>query len=300
VKVGTISELIIYPVKSLPGINVDKAVVTDLCLQDASNSALCDRNFLIVNENGVFQHQRILPSMVLIVPRMENQTMYLSNNGTEVAVHIPTFNGSNRKTVRIWLDKVKALDCGDEVANWLTKVTGTTLRLVYHESDKTQRKLAPEERPFPMFDVKAKGTFQDDTSHMLMTEESIAFLNTKLENPVTVRNFRPTMLVKGAPEPWAEDFWNFVRIGDDSNKSVVLKTAKPCQRCRLTTVDPDTGIMREDGEPLKTLTSLQRPVGDEVVTRLVKKTAVMGNHFGVFQNENATIKVGDPVYTAVV
>lgn len=65
-------------------------------------------------------------------------------------------------------------------------------------------------------------------------------------------------------------------------------------------MDPETGTVRTDGEPLKTLYKLKRPVGDEKITKLVRKSAIMGSHFGMFQGTSSVVKVGDLVYAALV
>jgi uncharacterized protein YcbX len=51
--------------------------------------------------------------------------------------------------------------------------------------------------------------------------------------------------VKGC-EPFAEDSWNKIRIGD-----VELAVVKPCARCEVTTIDKET--LERSKEPLKTL-----------------------------------------------
>lgn len=71
-------------------------------------------------------------------------------------------------------------------------------------------------------------------------------LNTRLENPVTVHHFRPTIVINTAP--FAEKDWDWIKIGD-----VVFRVAKPCVRCILTTIDPETGVRDQKGEPLKCL-----------------------------------------------
>lgn len=46
--------------------------------------------------------------------------------------------------------------------------------------------------------------FHDQTSYMLMSERSIDELNTKLETTqVSHKNFRPSILIKDALEPYA-------------------------------------------------------------------------------------------------
>lgn len=71
-------------------------------------------------------------------------------------------------------------------------------------------------------------------------------------------------------------------------------------RCTATVIDPATGTVRTDGEPLKTLYKLKRPVGDVKTTKIVEKVAVLGSHFGMFEGTGKVIRVGDPVYAALV
>lgn len=112
---------------------------------------------------------------------------------------------------------------------------------------------------------------------MMMTEESLTELNSKMTRQFPMKSFRPCITITGTPEPWAEDAWTFVRIGNDVEKSPIFKTSQPCLRhvvysfyeliiriwysllcnncrCKMTTIDPDTGTIIEDGEPIKTLT----------------------------------------------
>jgi len=45
---------------------------------------------------------------------------------------------------------------------------------------------------------------------------------------------------------------------------------------------------------------MQRPMGNETVDRLVKNQGIIGTQFGLFSGAGKTIKIGDPVYTAVL
>lgn len=64
----------------------------------------------------------------------------------------------------------------------------------------------------------------------MMTEESLAALNNKLIiNGVTEKNFRPSIMIKGTPGPFAEDLWDYIRIGDKEDTGI-FKTARPCIR----------------------------------------------------------------------
>lgn len=84
-------------------------------------------------------------------------------------------------------------------------------------------------------------------------------LNEKID--ISVHNFRPSVIVD-CPT-FAEDSWNWIKIGD-----VVFQVIKPCTRCVLTTINPETGERRADGEPLKTLRAydtILKGVGKNIV-----------------------------------
>jgi len=53
--------------------------------------------------------------------------------------------------------------------------------------------------------------------------------------------------VSGAA-PWAEDCWRRIRIG-----GVLFSVVKPCDRCIVTTIDPETGQRPDRTEPLRNL-----------------------------------------------
>jgi uncharacterized protein YcbX len=80
------------------------------------------------------------------------------------------------------------------------------------------------------------------------------------EWPLAMARFRPSVVVAGA-RPWAEDGWlgRRLRIG-----SVAFRAVKMCDRCVLTTVDPETGVrgavpVHSRGPPARSVHSRQRP-----------------------------------------
>ncbi|MFT3895570.1 MAG: MOSC domain-containing protein [Anaerolineales bacterium] len=80
---------------------------------------------------------------------------------------------------------------------------------------------------------------------MIISEELLHDLNSRLETSVPMNRFRPNLVVKGC-DPFAEDGWNRIQIGD-----VKLAIVKPCARCEVTTIDQIT--LERSKEPLKTL-----------------------------------------------
>ena len=57
--------------------------------------------------------------------------------------------------------------------------------------------------------------FADAFPFLLISEESLADLNSRLDSPVTMRNFRPNIVVKGCNAPYEEDTWKKIVIGED-------------------------------------------------------------------------------------
>ena len=78
--------------------------------------------------------------------------------------------------------------------------------------------------------------------------------------------------------PHAEDGWRVIRIGD-----VAFDVVKPCVRCVLTTVDPASGEVDPDGEPLRTLITYRRgPKGVTFGQNLIPRSS-------------GTIRIGDQI-----
>jgi hypothetical protein len=97
-------------------------------------------------------------------------------------------------------------------------------------------------------------SFSDGFPFLLISEASLNDLNKRLPESVAMMRFRPNLVVKNT-EPFEEDFWKFIRIGDCE-----LQVVKPCSRCVLTTVDPETGKF-SGKEPLRTLATFRKENG---------------------------------------
>ncbi|CAL8142134.1 unnamed protein product [Orchesella dallaii] len=237
IKVGEIKKLNVYPVKSMSGVSVNEAVVARLGLQGPNNPLLRDRVFAIVNAKGVCVTQKQCPKFAKVEAKVDGDQLhltYLLDPSINIAVDIPTSaeDAKKEKDVTVMGEKLKAVDCGDKVAAWLTKLSELPdIRLMYHLSEEPQRSPVKRNSRFHTYREEHTGTFQDETSYMLMTDESLAALNAELETPVSHANFRPSIIVGGIPEPFSEDFWGFIRIGGEGGP--VMKASLPCQRFNL-------------------------------------------------------------------
>ena len=93
-----------------------------------------------------------------------------------------------------------------------------------------------------------KIVFQDGSGVLLMNQKSIDDLNEKLsaEQRVSAKNFRPNILVSDC-NALEEDNWMYLKIRD-----IEFAFLKPCERCVLTTINPESGL-KNGTEPLTTL-----------------------------------------------
>ncbi|HEY9844850.1 MAG TPA: MOSC domain-containing protein, partial [Candidatus Caenarcaniphilales bacterium] len=81
-------------------------------------------------------------------------------------------------------------------------------------------------------------------------------LNRRLVDPLPLNRFRPNLVVSGC-QPFAEDSWHRMRIGE-----VNFHGVKPCPRCVITTINQMTAAKGQ--EPLQTLATYRR-VKDGVI-----------------------------------
>ncbi len=52
--------------------------------------------------------------------------------------------------------------------------------------------------------ICSQSVYQDISNFHLITEESLDDLNTRLDKPVTIRPFRPNLVIKGTKKPYIE------------------------------------------------------------------------------------------------
>ena len=87
-------------------------------------------------------------------------------------------------------------------------------------------------------------------------------MNRRLASPVTMLHFRPNVVVRtGGWAGFAEDTWRRIKFhsgGDGAAASALCMTVvKPCDRCKVPTIDPATGLFDENNEPTRTMKSFR-------------------------------------------
>lgn len=295
-EVGEVSELVIYPLKSGRGIKVTEAEATRYGL---AVDYLEDRSFMAVNKEGKFLTGRQLPKLTTVVMTLSGTKVSLEAPGAErLELDLKDVTRAAKVTDAVVFNAdVRGFDCGDKAAAWLNSavndgVVEGCIRLLYHGNLTRERKARePAFYSFPQYKASDRVLYADTCAFMLTSETSLADLNDRLERPVTLDWFRSNIVVCGVTQPYDEDDYAFVRIGD-----VVFRRLKPCDRCIFTNVDPESGKKCEDGEPINTLKKYRHVEGPEKLQRTWAQKPVFGLHLGI--DTYGKVHVGDKVEVA--
>jgi hypothetical protein len=233
-----LSQLYIYPVKSMAGIPLESSQVDAMGLKH-------DRRWMLVDRDGHFMTQRTHPHMVLIRPSILDGRLVLTNSMGE-SHRVPGIEHAEATLgVQVWKDRVNAHRLSSDTDAWLSREIGEPCQLVYIADDEIRQ---------CDLDYAKEGDrtgFSDGFPLLLISEASLAELNNRLPEQVPMIRFRPNLVVAGC-EAHAEDNWRAIRIG-----GIGFRVVKPCSRCPIPTVNPETG-RKEGPEPLKTLMSYRR------------------------------------------
>jgi uncharacterized protein YcbX len=258
----TVASLHVYPIKSCRGLDLTAVRFDQL-------GPLYDRRFMLVDENGVYLTQRTVPRLALIAPRLGPTALVISAPNMPQLKVAMSQRDARRIEVQIWEHRGPAEDAGESAADWFSSFLERPCRLV-RWAEGQLRKVDPKYAR-----SEAATSFNDGYPVLLMSEASVADLNKRMPQPVPMNRFRPNLVVREL-EPYAEDSWRKIRIGD-----VELDVVKPCGRCATTTVDQLTGVAGT--EPLATLAGYRKE-GNKV---LLGQNCV---HLNL-----GSIRAGDPV-----
>lgn len=228
-----LSTISTYPIKSLRGHDIDTVRCERMGLEN-------DRRLMVVNSQGMFLTQREHARMALITPVLKPGMLTLCAIGMDDFTFEVRRLGK-RMNVEIWSSsEVESIDQGDLAAEWLSDFLKMPARLV-RIADDYRRKVSTE------YAIQADDHvgFADGFPILIISQESLDDLNSRLEKPVPMNRFRPNIVVSGTT-PFAEDKWKRIRIGQ-----VELALVKPCARCNVPTIDQDTA--KNGKEPNTTL-----------------------------------------------
>jgi uncharacterized protein YcbX len=235
-----ISEIYIYPIKSLGGIQVPSAEVEARGLR-------YDRRWMLVDEKGQFLTQRQHARMALLQVSLLQQGLLVSHKQGGLEPLFVPFTADKEGPelqVTVWDDTVTAREVDPAISAWFAEALGMPARLV-RMPEKAHRPVDP------CYATKGEEvSFADGYPFLIVGQASLDDLNSRLGQPVPMNRFRPNFVFRGG-KPFEEDNWNFFVIGRKPFQAV-----KPCARCVVTTINQSTAEKSE--EPLRTLATYRQ------------------------------------------
>jgi uncharacterized protein YcbX len=258
---AVVRELNVYPLKSGGRTALTTAEVTPTGIRH-------DREFVLTRPDGTRLSQREVPRMARLRPSYDGHKLVVDSvDAVTPLVHDVRSDGPLRD-VRLPGATCRGVDQGDEAAGWFGALLDVDCRLVRFAGRRETS--------------RGGGTvaFADGYPLLVISAESLADLNGRLEEPLPMNRFRPSIVVEGLGA-FGEDLVERLWVGP-----VEIEIIKPCDRCVITTTDQETGLRGR--EPLRTLATYRtRPKDDGGQAVFFGQNAIPRT-FG-------TIRVGDTV-----
>lgn len=258
---GLLSQINVFPVKSLGGLALSSAWVE-------KQGLTFDRRFMLALSDGSMVTARKFPQMVLIKTALRHDGVMFSAQGhPSLIIRYADFK-LQPVPAQVWADNFTAYTTTDEADDWFSSVLGIRVELLYsgEQSNRVREK------------VGHNVSFADGYPLLVISQASLDELNRRSPEFHSMDQFRTNLVVSGT-EPFAEDSWKRIRIGE-----VEFEAVKPCERCILTTVEVKKGAFRPTKEPLRTLSQF----------RANERGGVFFGQNLVAKNEGM-IRAGDPI-----
>ncbi|MEW6760438.1 MAG: MOSC N-terminal beta barrel domain-containing protein [Pseudomonadota bacterium] len=271
---ATVTELVIYPIKSCAGVSVPEA---QFGISGLQANGVHDREWMLVTREGLFLTQREYPRMALVTPRIDGDAVEVTAPGMP-PLRLPLAHdpAASNLTVQIWDHSVIAADCGDAAAAWFSDAVQGPCRLVRFRPDVHRPTSTKWTGGAP-----AETRFADGYPILVIGQASLDDLNAKLKNagrdPLPMNRFRPNLVVDGL-EAFEEDY-----VESFSADGLALRPVKPCARCPIPAIDQATGIPGPD--PLDILQTYR-------ANARMEGAICLGMNAIVSEGEGSTLYVG--------
>ena len=234
-----VSELFIYPIKSLGGIRVNSAKVTDRGFQN-------DRRWMLVDSGNCFLTQREFPQMALLQVDFSEGGLRVRHKlkKSESSLITTVLQSNETATAQVWSDKCKVQFVSSVLDEWFSDMLSIRCRLVYMP-DESRRRVDTRYAA-----NKEITSLSDGYPFLIIGQSSLDELNQRLAEPLPMNRFRPNIVFTGA-EPYTED-----RMARFHINNILFYGVKLCGRCAVTTTNQDNGT--KSREPLHTLSTYRK------------------------------------------
>ncbi|MGM9477245.1 MOSC domain-containing protein [Pedobacter sp. GSP4] len=240
-----LSEINIYPIKSLGGFSVKQAQLEERGLQ-------YDRRWMLVDETGIFITQRKHFELALLQVAVVDERLVVSHKKQpekQISFGLEENTGTTFPVV-IWNDSATGLEVSETVSAWFSDFLKFKVRLV--KMPQSEKRMVDQEYASAGEIV----SFADGYPCLLIGQSSLNGLNEKLAEEIRMDRFRPNLVFTGGTAHIEDRFKQFY-IGH-----TLFSAVKPCARCVLITIDQQSG--EKGQEPLRTLAAY-RTIGKKIM-----------------------------------
>jgi uncharacterized protein len=234
-----LSEIWIYPIKSLGGIRLSSSKVMEKGLE-------YDRRWMLIDENNTFMTQRVFNSMALFRLSVPTGKAGIQDSRFKISfkddsIELPFIHSTIPIEIKtnVWDDEVTTFEVSKVHSQWFSERLEMKCKLVSFPESNSR----PVDARFKINNENV--SLADGYPVLIIGQSSLDDLNNRLEKKVPMNRFRPNLVFTGG-QPYEEDTWRNFSVGKNKFTGV-----KPCSRCVLTTIDQQTG--EKGKEPLATL-----------------------------------------------
>lgn len=227
----TVSQLFIYPIKSLAGIPLNMSNVIEGGFE-------YDRVLMISEPDGTFITARQFPELLKLKTSIVDNNILVSTPYNEsITIKFDEFTESNEPT-EVWGNHFTSHIAPIRINQFFSHILQKDVQLRWIGTNLTRRT-----KRYPQTAV----SFADGYPYLLLNEASFNYLQQRCSEKLDIQQFRSNIIIQDAL-PFAEDGWKTIKIGN-----VIFDIVKPCSRCELTTFNIDTAKPLANNEPLNTL-----------------------------------------------
>lgn len=240
-----IKELWRYPIKGCAGEKVET-------LQVGQPNFNYDRNWMVVDENGMFVAQRAEGAIgvghrEMCLVRANVRTDHLNVTAPQMPLLVAPLEARSTELcdVQVWSWSGKAKEVSRASSDWFTEYLNR-----FDKPDKKKRYRLVQSVGL---DRAVDGSlshlaFADGYPVLVLSQASLDHLNTLIDgSPVGMDRFRPNIVLGGEIQAHAEDKMELLR----SDRGIILMGRKLCDRCSVPAIDQKTATV--DSRPLTAL-----------------------------------------------
>ncbi len=284
-----IQDLYIYPIKSLGAVKMLQAELTQTGLR-------FDRQWMLINPKGQMVSQRIMPKLGLIdiefqyskFDELENGELHFNHklSGERFSISILELQQSCSNEsfqANIWREEVLVQSVASKLSDWLTRVSEARYKLQLVKMAPAFKRITDQSAKSGSLPA-VENAFADGYPLLVCNQASLDELNQSLDGSVSMKRFRPNIVVTGLA-PFEEH-----RVKGFETHTGAIEFQYPCERCVMTTLSELTAQKNPNNEPLETLKKLN-PMPGTVNAAAFGENAILTNSGTIILQQGQSINL---------